>query len=81
MPKRKKNFTRYSCSIPDAKLVERFKNACAVRGRSQSWVVSKLMRYYVAHRHAFNGIETKQKGVKSKKEKSVQIEKKSPDVG
>ena len=40
---------RYSVSISNTSLVERFKRECKRRGRKQSWVIENAMRFYIEH--------------------------------
>ena len=40
---------RYSVSISNKSLVDRFKLECKKRGRKQSWVIENAMRYYNEH--------------------------------
>ena len=43
---------RYSVSISNRSLVDKFKSECKKRGRKQSWVIENAMRYYIDHPQA-----------------------------
>lgn len=57
----------YTVSL-DRDLVKRFRAVCSSRGRTQSWVVSRMIRYYLAHRYAFNGAVHRAKSHRKVKE-------------
>lgn len=61
-----KRLINYTVSL-DRDLVKRFRAACERRGRGQSWVIARMMRYYLAHRYAFNnGVGQRRREVKRK---------------
>ena len=43
---------RYTVSIESRRLLDAFRRECRRRGRSQAFVVSGAMRYFVEHPHA-----------------------------
>lgn len=60
---KRKAFDRYSVSVPRG-LADTFRKECKRRGRTQSWVVAKLMESYIG-RSKRTG-ETPKKKEKSK---------------
>lgn len=56
---------RYTVSVPNKSLIERFKSECKKRGRSQSWVIQNAMRFFIEHPQASgafgNGGESEKK--------------------
>jgi hypothetical protein len=63
---KKRRTISYTVSI-DYDLVKRFRAACRRRVRVQSWIVARMMRYYLAHRYAFNNGEAGRRKERRKK--------------
>ena len=61
---------RYSVSISNRSLVDKFKSECKKRGRKQSWVIENAMRYYIEHPQASGAFGNGNGGDEHKKKMS-----------